>query len=52
MDDARAAMLLYQKNRKEWEKSVKGQIRLKEKQKKRKQRKKPKSDINHAPTAS
>ncbi|EOY13140.1 Polynucleotidyl transferase isoform 4 [Theobroma cacao] len=51
-DDARAAMLLYKKNRKEWEKSVKDQIRLKEKQKKRKHRKKPKSDSNHAPTAS
>ncbi|XWS52128.1 hypothetical protein CRYUN_Cryun11dG0040500 [Craigia yunnanensis] len=52
VDDARAAMLLYQKYRKEWEKSVKDQIRLKEKQKKRRHRKKPKSDINHAPTAS
>ena len=52
VDDSRAAMLLYQKNRKEWEKSVKDQIRLKEKQKKRKPRKKPKSDSNHVPTAS
>ncbi|GMJ11425.1 hypothetical protein like AT3G15080 [Hibiscus trionum] len=54
VDDARAAMLLYTKSRKEWERSVKDQLRLKEKQKKRKQRKKPKSDINqnHAPTAS
>ncbi|XVE50165.1 hypothetical protein DITRI_Ditri01bG0140200 [Diplodiscus trichospermus] len=46
VDDARAAMLLYQKNRKEWEKSNQDQIRLKEKQKKRKRRKKPKSDSN------
>ncbi|XP_022717189.1 RNA exonuclease 4 [Durio zibethinus] len=52
VDDARAAMLLYQKNRKEWEKSAKDQIRLKAKQKKRKQRKKPKSHSNHGPIAS
>ncbi|XVF04291.1 hypothetical protein REPUB_Repub05bG0069700 [Reevesia pubescens] len=52
VDDARAAMLLYQKNRKGWEKSAKDQLRLKEKQKKRKQRKKPKTDSNHAPTTS
>ncbi|OMO74906.1 hypothetical protein CCACVL1_16418 [Corchorus capsularis] len=52
IDDARAAMLLYQKNRKGWEKTVKDQKRLKEKQKKRKQRKKPKLDSNHAPTES
>ncbi|GLT69720.1 hypothetical protein SLA2020_418480 [Shorea laevis] len=45
IDDARAAMLLYQKNRKEWEKSIKDQIRLKQKQKKRKQRKKPKQGV-------
>lgn len=45
-------MLLYQKHRKEWEKSVKDQIRLKQKQKKRKPKKKGKegnvSDSNHA----
>ncbi|PPD83071.1 hypothetical protein GOBAR_DD20010 [Gossypium barbadense] len=52
VDDARAAMLLYSKNRKEWERSVKDQLRLKEKQKKRKQRKKPKADINHSLIAS
>ncbi|XP_045801292.1 RNA exonuclease 4 isoform X3 [Trifolium pratense] len=36
IDDARAAMMLYQKNRKEWEKSTKGNFRSKQKQKKRK----------------
>ncbi|KAL6957808.1 hypothetical protein U1Q18_024240 [Sarracenia purpurea var. burkii] len=41
IEDARAAMLLYQKNKKEWEKSIKDFIRLKEKQKKRKTKKKP-----------
>lgn len=35
-------MLLYQRNKKEWEKSNKDFARLKEKQKKRKQKKKPK----------
>ncbi|XP_058211114.1 uncharacterized protein LOC131323373 [Rhododendron vialii] len=42
IEDARAAMLLYQRNKKEWEKSNKDFARLKEKQKKRKQKKKPK----------
>ncbi|KAB1216552.1 RNA exonuclease 4 [Morella rubra] len=42
IQDARAAMLLYQKNRKEWEKSAKDQVRLKKKQKKRKPKKKAK----------
>lgn len=54
IQDARAAMLLYQKNRKEWEKNAKDQIRLKLKQKKRKPRKKAKQGdvmIDHAPTA-
>lgn len=35
-------MVLYQKNRKEWEKLVKDQIRLKQRQKKRKPKKKSK----------
>ncbi|WKA12051.1 hypothetical protein VitviT2T_029480 [Vitis vinifera] len=56
VEDARAAMLLYQRNRKQWEKNIKDQIRLRQKQKKRKQKKKPKrrdaSDVNHAATAS
>ncbi|EEF44005.1 RNA exonuclease 4 isoform X2 [Ricinus communis] len=56
IEDARATMLLYQKNKKEWEKSVKNQIRLKEKQKKRKQKRKPKEggapDSNHVAIAS
>ncbi|XP_059444688.1 uncharacterized protein LOC132176480 isoform X2 [Corylus avellana] len=54
IQDARAAMLLYQKNRKEWEKSAKDQMRLKLKQKKRKPKKKAKQGdvvIDHAPTA-
>ncbi|KAJ4726383.1 RNA exonuclease 4-like [Melia azedarach] len=56
IDDARAAMLLYMKNRKRWERSVKDQMRLEQKQKKRKHKKKPKlkdsSSINPALTAS
>lgn len=40
VEDARAAMLLYQKNRKQWERSVKDIMRLQAKQKKRKPRKK------------
>ena len=42
IEDVRAAMLLYQKNKKEWEKSIKDFVRMKEKQKKRKPKKKPK----------
>lgn len=55
IEDARAAMLLYQKNRKQWEKSAKDQLRLKLKPKKRKPKKKPDKDVskvNHATTAS
>ncbi|GMP53030.1 hypothetical protein CsSME_00018630 [Camellia sinensis var. sinensis] len=56
VEDARAAMLLYQKYKKEWEKSIKDFIRLKEKQKKRKQKKKPKEgeavNLNHPKTVS
>lgn len=52
IDDARAAMLLYQRNRKEWEKSIKDQFRIKKKQRKRKQKTKQKnedaSNANHA----
>ncbi|KAL1537922.1 RNA exonuclease 4-like [Salvia divinorum] len=40
VEDARAAMMLYQRNRKQWEKSAKDFKRLKEKQKKRKPKKK------------
>lgn len=40
IEDARAAMVLYQKTRKAWEKRVKDQIKLKQKQKKRKPKKK------------
>ncbi|CAL5200937.1 unnamed protein product [Lathyrus oleraceus] len=36
VDDARAAMMLYQRNRKEWEKSVKGNFRKQKKRKKNK----------------
>ncbi|XP_010487323.1 PREDICTED: RNA exonuclease 4 [Camelina sativa] len=42
IDDARAAMMLYQKHRKEWEKNVKDQTRMWLKQKKRKPKKKVK----------
>lgn len=42
VEDARAAMVLYQKNKKAWEKRVKDQIKLKQKQKKRKPKKKRK----------
>ncbi|KAK3036312.1 hypothetical protein RJ639_031284 [Escallonia herrerae] len=41
IEDARAAMVLYQKNKKVWERSIKDFIRLKQKQKKWKSRKKP-----------
>jgi RNA exonuclease 4 len=47
IDDARAAMLLYQKNRREWERNVKDQTRMRLKQKKRKPKKKVKED--HTP---
>ncbi|KAI5411790.1 hypothetical protein KIW84_056744 [Lathyrus oleraceus] len=36
VDDARAAMMLYQRNRKEWEKCVKGKFRKQKKRKKNK----------------
>ncbi|KAL8144958.1 RNA exonuclease 4 [Apium graveolens] len=39
IEDARAAMLLYQKNRKQWERSMKDRIRFTQKMKKRKQKK-------------
>ncbi|KAJ9182949.1 hypothetical protein P3X46_006879 [Hevea brasiliensis] len=54
IEDARAAMLLYQKNKKQWEKSIKDQMRMKQKQKKRKHKKKPKlaPGVNGAATAS
>jgi RNA exonuclease 4 len=48
-------MLLYQKNRKVWEKNVKDQKRLKQKQKKRKPKKKAKQGdnlIDHKPSTS
>ncbi|KAG4981478.1 hypothetical protein JHK84_035053 [Glycine max] len=44
IEDARAAMLLYQRNKKEWEKSIKDQFRLKQKQRKSKQKKKLKNE--------
>ncbi|BAT92613.1 RNA exonuclease 4-like [Vigna umbellata] len=51
IEDARAAMLLYQRHKKEWEKSIKDQFRLKQKQRKSKQKKKHKieeaSNANH-----
>lgn len=40
IEDARATMLLYQRNKKEWERSIKDFRRLKQKQKKRKQKRK------------
>ncbi|KAG8657935.1 hypothetical protein MANES_03G104200v8 [Manihot esculenta] len=54
IEDARAAMLLYQKNKKQWEKGMKDQMRLKQKQKKRKHKKKPKvtPGVNNVATAS
>lgn len=39
IEDARAAMMLYQRHKKEWERNVKDRSRLMEKQKKRKKRK-------------
>ncbi|XP_010260376.1 PREDICTED: RNA exonuclease 4 isoform X2 [Nelumbo nucifera] len=56
IEDARAAMLLYQKNKKEWEKSIKDHLRLKKKQKNRKQKKKQKqgdgADLNNSISVS
>ncbi|QCE10008.1 RNA exonuclease 4 [Vigna unguiculata] len=51
IEDARAAMLLYQRHKKDWEKSIKDQFRFKQKQRKSKQKKKHKiedaSNANH-----
>ncbi|XP_059661474.1 uncharacterized protein LOC132307668 [Cornus florida] len=56
IEDARAAMLLYEKNKKQWEKSVKDFTRLMQKQKKRKPKRKPKEkeglNTNHAAATS
>ncbi|KAF3952788.1 hypothetical protein ACB098_06G074000 [Castanea mollissima] len=55
IDDARAAMLLYQKNRKVWEKSVKDKIRLQQKRRRRKPKKKAKQGdllVDHNPSTS
>ncbi|KAJ0045452.1 hypothetical protein Pint_04661 [Pistacia integerrima] len=56
VEDARAAMMLYLKNRKQWEKSTKDQIRLQQKQMKRKPKRKPKKkeavNVDYAATAS
>ncbi|KAL2331389.1 hypothetical protein Fmac_018970 [Flemingia macrophylla] len=56
IEDACAAMLLYQRNKKEWEKSIKDQFRLKQKQRKSKQKKKQKnedgSNANHVEIGS
>lgn len=49
IEDARAAMLLYQKKRKEWERNIKDFARLKQKQKKRKSKKRKGegTNVNH-----
>lgn len=52
IEDARAAMMLYQKNRKAWERTVKDQIKLKLKQKKRKPKKKIKAGCHAVPAFS
>ncbi|OWM81428.1 RNA exonuclease 4 [Punica granatum] len=57
VEDARAAMMLYLKNNKRWEKIVKDQIKLQKKQKKRKPKKKPRQKdaslrVDPASTAS
>ncbi|XP_020203642.1 RNA exonuclease 4 isoform X3 [Cajanus cajan] len=56
IEDARAAMMLYQRNKKEWEKSIKDQFRLKQKQRKSKQKKRQKnedaSNANHVGVGS
>ncbi|GAB2284449.1 hypothetical protein Dimus_018900 [Dionaea muscipula] len=46
IEDARAAMMLYQKHKREWEKSAKDVSRLKKKQKKQKQKKSNKEAAN------
>ncbi|KAK9150406.1 hypothetical protein Syun_008715 [Stephania yunnanensis] len=43
IEDARAAMMLYQRNKKEWERSVKDHLRFKEKRKKFNRKKRPKA---------
>lgn len=54
IEDARAAMLLYQRHKKQWERCVKDRSRLMQKQKKRGNKKKSKkndtAEINHATT--
>ncbi|KAF8413806.1 hypothetical protein HHK36_001799 [Tetracentron sinense] len=56
VEDARAAMLLYQRNKKQWEKSIKEHLKLKNKQKNRKPKKKTKmrnaADLDHAAAVS
>ncbi|CAJ1957454.1 unnamed protein product [Sphenostylis stenocarpa] len=56
IEDARAAMLLYQRNKKEWEKSTKDQSRFNQKQRKMKQKKKREiedaSNANHVEIGS
>lgn len=55
IEDARAAMLLYQRNRKQWERSIKDFTRLKNKQKKRKLKNKLKggsADVHNVVVAS
>ncbi|XP_042490692.1 RNA exonuclease 4 isoform X3 [Macadamia integrifolia] len=48
IEDARAAMLIYQKNKKEWEKSIKEHLSFKKKMLKRKHKKKPKTNLNQS----
>lgn len=47
IEDARAAMLLYQKNKKQWERSMKDRIRFTQKMKKRKHKKGRLSSVNN-----
>uniref|UniRef100_A0A2P2IYV1 Uncharacterized protein MANES_03G104200 n=1 Tax=Rhizophora mucronata TaxID=61149 RepID=A0A2P2IYV1_RHIMU len=54
IEDARAAMLLYQKNKREWERRIKDQMRHNRKQKNSKHKKKLKdgNDVNKAATGN
>ncbi|KAK1395567.1 RNA exonuclease 4 [Heracleum sosnowskyi] len=47
IEDGRAAMLLYQKNKKQWERSMKDRIRFTQKMKKRKHKKGRLSSVNN-----
>ncbi|KAJ4980910.1 hypothetical protein NE237_031747 [Protea cynaroides] len=52
VEDARAAMLLYQKNKRKWEKSIKEHLSLKKKKQNGKHKKKKKTTVNQTDVTS